>query len=937
MSELMRMLNDDTTQILLAIVLGIIICWFIFGRNGGCGLGGNNGFSVGGQPDYTIDGTVYTVDSLDTIPTDATTGIRTPCIQDSQGQNVILKMIDDYCCGGEGRGSPTYCPDGVPLTCDENCSKVVTFVNNQCENAWDSDEYDRVKNTLDVCNTPASESPPVPSVDAGAGTSVDAGAGTSVNTNASCNSESFNDMIDKLEGNDLSMTGCESDSGELTACSGACQDKIIDFFGQCNNDFDQLVIPEDEEGEAGGFRTAWEQFANVCGIDVAEDPPAPAGGGNLPLGPAAGGNCPHDSLDDLLQEQYLQDACGWDETNGQFQSCNTGCQDLVDNYSTVCEDVINESRSFVRGAWSSLQDKCEGPAVDPAVESAPVEIDGSDIEEVRRQMLDPIYANMMANGISLFSSSTSVLQNAGVNTVVLRVGSFDPKVVFGGGESDMSTITGIGLRIDGVDTPKEQRFGSIADAVASLRVSQGEGISDTDKEVRRFCGEFGTYGDDRIDPDAKVIDKETYSYIFAHESGCLAGITQNASETGIESYPLQLRDRFNDISDEPFGSAYVDAITASYDGEYPFGVARITNHEHLINVSGIDGSNLDISFVLTYRSGVPDITGLGALGSTLDTQKELLVSDIGLTDQETGTSIPRDALGALERLRNLQYLVFLAATRNTDVYPTSVFDELTWEGSCNLGEEGGEVCGYVPEAQESAAQEVVQEDANVPCQLSDPTNRVFAYTTVTLNTTGVSGFIDVTREQLAEMELEFNTDGELVDYTRGNKYIPVEGGQFIFFLHSDGLQYVTISPGPEGIQESEREKINAILSTSVCGFNDPTGSTDPTGWNNPQCCLQLMGEVDNFRDTDPDKFLACEVTLEASVGISPGGVQPPAPTPPTPGPPPTPRPPGSGPGPAGGGGGGTGVLRTCIQDMGISCDASPTGENRYFVTGEERV
>ena len=43
MDQLMKMLNDDTTQILLAIVLGIVICWFIFGRN--CG---NNGFSVGG-------------------------------------------------------------------------------------------------------------------------------------------------------------------------------------------------------------------------------------------------------------------------------------------------------------------------------------------------------------------------------------------------------------------------------------------------------------------------------------------------------------------------------------------------------------------------------------------------------------------------------------------------------------------------------------------------------------------------------------------------------------------------------------------------------------------------------------------------------------------------------------------------------------------------
>ena len=40
-------MNNDTTQILLAIVLGIVICWFVFGRN--CGLSGNDGFSVGGQ------------------------------------------------------------------------------------------------------------------------------------------------------------------------------------------------------------------------------------------------------------------------------------------------------------------------------------------------------------------------------------------------------------------------------------------------------------------------------------------------------------------------------------------------------------------------------------------------------------------------------------------------------------------------------------------------------------------------------------------------------------------------------------------------------------------------------------------------------------------------------------------------------------------------
>ena len=41
-----ELMNDDTCQILLAIIVGIVICYFIFGQKG---CGNRDGFSVGGQ------------------------------------------------------------------------------------------------------------------------------------------------------------------------------------------------------------------------------------------------------------------------------------------------------------------------------------------------------------------------------------------------------------------------------------------------------------------------------------------------------------------------------------------------------------------------------------------------------------------------------------------------------------------------------------------------------------------------------------------------------------------------------------------------------------------------------------------------------------------------------------------------------------------------
>lgn len=48
--KLVEFLNDDTCQILLAIIVGIVVCYFIFGSCGSC----KDGFSVGGQACNTL-------------------------------------------------------------------------------------------------------------------------------------------------------------------------------------------------------------------------------------------------------------------------------------------------------------------------------------------------------------------------------------------------------------------------------------------------------------------------------------------------------------------------------------------------------------------------------------------------------------------------------------------------------------------------------------------------------------------------------------------------------------------------------------------------------------------------------------------------------------------------------------------------------------------
>ena len=86
--------------------------------------------------------------------------------------------------------------------------------------------------------------------------------------------------------------------------------------------------------------------------------------------------------------------------------------------------------------------------------------------------------------MTLSSSSTDYLRGAGIKTVVLREGYFVPEDVFGG-RFYTGNVTGICLRINGSDT-NSQRLGSIADAVASLRISQKGDISDTDEAVKNL-------------------------------------------------------------------------------------------------------------------------------------------------------------------------------------------------------------------------------------------------------------------------------------------------------------------------------------------------------------------------------------------------------------------------------------------------------------------
>ena len=143
--KLQDFMNDDTCQILFAIIVGIIICYFIFGS---CSSGSCNrdGFSVGGPEGGG---------------TDPDTG---PFCEDAGGTPTDLdertSAVTTECCGTDD--GPNNCPNGLPEECNNTCAQVYLPYYNDCKNAFPQSEVDSLLTPIQTkCQTPT-QTPTLP-------------------------------------------------------------------------------------------------------------------------------------------------------------------------------------------------------------------------------------------------------------------------------------------------------------------------------------------------------------------------------------------------------------------------------------------------------------------------------------------------------------------------------------------------------------------------------------------------------------------------------------------------------------------------------------------------------------------------------------------------------------------------------------------------------
>ena len=116
--KLSEFLNDDTCQIFLAIIVGIVICYFIFGScSTGCSR--RDGFSVGGQSCDVAD----------------------------------IAAMEGACCGGN------YCDEGEVNTCTQECANVYLPMHQACMAAFQNPSIRSKFNTLNTrCQATNAES-----------------------------------------------------------------------------------------------------------------------------------------------------------------------------------------------------------------------------------------------------------------------------------------------------------------------------------------------------------------------------------------------------------------------------------------------------------------------------------------------------------------------------------------------------------------------------------------------------------------------------------------------------------------------------------------------------------------------------------------------------------------------------------------------------------
>jgi len=163
--KLQKFINDDTCQILFAIIIGIVVYYFIFG-SGSSGSCNRDGFSVGGQVCIGVDGTDSECNRYDFRNCIARNNCR------------WSEMLPPVTPGGVGISfipRPEQCDYANDGVCDEgvfcdlgtdsiDCCDGINDIDDGVEECRNNDNNDEICDVLDIdCSKVTPPSPPLPS------------------------------------------------------------------------------------------------------------------------------------------------------------------------------------------------------------------------------------------------------------------------------------------------------------------------------------------------------------------------------------------------------------------------------------------------------------------------------------------------------------------------------------------------------------------------------------------------------------------------------------------------------------------------------------------------------------------------------------------------------------------------------------------------------
>jgi hypothetical protein len=595
--KLQEFINDDTCQILFAIIIGIVICYFIFGSSGSCN---RDGFSVGAPTKtYTIDPNKLTERSVWTTDGQATLGTLRSCdptsLTNAPNPN-ILDDIQNACCNEQATED---CEKGLPTICDPDCNTVMNEINTQCTGDTNFAKMDHVAwpTALSMCNR---ENP------SGAGV----GPSTVCNPNP-CNTGTCSPDSSAVGTYYSCMCpiGYTGTNCEVPPAVQPTQIGCTDAISTCNNN-----------GNVG-----ISAFRGIGVSDLIQ----------------AGENDDYDCCSNIIQSN----PDGW--TSAPGKECGTLNENMsVNTYYAGC---------IVGPPPTGPTDQPQQPQP-TTVTRADVEAVATGLVDTIAPVLSQ---NGFGDGDSRVNSIVE-FQEIGIYPVTLHKGDatiYDPNVVYG--NTTLNTIR-LFNGLDGSNGSMEsgsQTFGSIAQAVANVfkhkTVTQSGNQTAIQDEMTQFCGGGGTFGDPsvaRIDPNAKIISDIT----FENASGNICGMPKVVDDSG--DYRHAIDDIF---SGSGFSQTYIYAIKNSYvDLAYP--PVAITGRTDLIqtsvniNTNDSSGTPNILHTAITYNNGIPDYNGQILQGSSV-TSQHLVIMDTGLSDTDLYSRVRGSGLDALDRIKDFQY------------------------------------------------------------------------------------------------------------------------------------------------------------------------------------------------------------------------------------------------------------------------------------------